>query len=144
MRISDWSSDVCSSDLGLLTDPYQRFGSYDDEMMRAMRLVVDTGIHAKGWTRDQAIAYMLANSSMGRTDATAEVERYIAYPGQALSYKVGQITIRRLRDRAEAALGARFDIRAFHDQVLTTGALPMEILEAQIDRWIVSDRNRVV
>src|SRR3546814_17416831 len=99
MRISDWSSDVCSSDLseslgrelGLLTDPYQRFGSYDDEMMRAMRLVVDTGIHAKGWTRDQAIAYMLANSSMGRTDATAEVERSIAYPGQALSYTVGQI-----------------------------------------------------
>src|SRR3546814_6110337 len=75
---------------------------------------------------------------MGRTDATAEVERYIAYPGQALSYKVGQITIRRLRDRAEAALGARFDIRAFHDQVLTTGALPMEILEAKIDNWIAS------
>src|SRR3546814_20679794 len=98
-------------------------------MMRAMRRVVDTGIHAKGWTRDQAIAYMLANSSMGRTDATAEVERYIAYPGQALSYKVGQITIRRLRDRAEAARGARFDIRAFHDQLLTTGPLPMEILD---------------
>src|SRR3546814_3572848 len=113
MRISDWSSDVCSSDL----------------------------IHAKGWTRDQAIAYMLANSSMGRTDATAEVERYIAYPGQALSYKVGQITIRRLRDRAEAALGARFDIRAFHDQVLTTGALPMEILEAKIDNWIASQKG---
>src|SRR3546814_13431274 len=78
---------------------------------------------------------------MGRTDATAEVERYIAYPGQALSYKVGQITIRRLRDRAEAALGARFDIRAFHDQVLTTGALPMEILEAKIDNWIESPQG---
>src|SRR3546814_18917664 len=110
-------------------------------MMRAMRRVVDTGIHAKGWTRDQAIAYMLANSSMGRTDATAEVERYIAYPGQALSYKVGQITIRRLRDRAEAALGARFDIRAFPDQVLPTGALPMEILEAKIDNWRSEERR---
>ena len=141
--VEGWAlySESLGRELGLLTDPYQRFGSYDDEMMRAMRLVVDTGIHAKGWTRDQAIAYMLANSSMGRTDATAEVERYIAYPGQALSYKVGQITIRRLRDKAEAALGPLFDIRAFHDQVLTTGALPMEILEAKIDNWIASQKG---
>src|SRR3546814_10022497 len=98
-------------------------------MMRAMRLVVDTGIHTKNWTRDQAIAYMLANSSMGKTDATAEVERYIAYPGQALAYKVGQLTIRRLRNKAEQALGPRFDVRAFHEQVLITGALPMAVLE---------------
>src|SRR3546814_2648968 len=85
-------SESLGEELGLLTDPYQRFGSYDDEMMRAMRLVVDTGIHTKNWTRDQAIAYMLANSSMAKTDATAEVERYIAFPGQAPAYKVGQLT----------------------------------------------------
>jgi uncharacterized protein (DUF885 family) len=91
-------------------------------MLRAMRLVVDTGIHAKGWTRDQAIQYMLSNSDMGRTDATAEVERYIAIPSQALAYKTGAMTIQRLRKKAETELGAKFDIRAFHDQVLNTGS----------------------
>lgn len=127
-------------ELGLFTDPYQRFGSLNDEMLRAMRLVVDVGLHEKGWTRDQAIAYMLDNSAMGRTDATSEVERYIAMPAQALSYKVGQLTIRRLRTKAEQQLGTRFDVRAFHAQVLTSGALPLEVLEAKIDRWIESQR----
>lgn len=141
--VEGWAlySESLGQELGLLTDPYQRFGSYDDEMLRAMRLVVDTGLHTKGWTRDQAIAYMLANSGMSRTDATAEVERYIAYPGQALAYKVGQLTIRRLRTRAEQALGPRFDIRAFHEQVLMTGALPMEVLEAKIDAWIAQQKG---
>ena len=92
--------------MGFYNDPYQRFGTLDDEMLRAMRLVVDTGIHAKGWTREQAIDYMLANSSMGKTDATAEVERYIAIPSQALAYKIGALTIQRLRAKAEAELGA--------------------------------------
>jgi uncharacterized protein (DUF885 family) len=122
--------------MGLYTDPYQRFGNLNDEMLRAMRLVVDTGIHSKGWTRDQSIAYMLGHSGMGRTDATAEVERYIAIPSQALAYKIGQLTITRLREKAKAKLGDKFDIRAFHTQVLDTGALPMPILEAKIDRWI--------
>jgi uncharacterized protein (DUF885 family) len=112
--------------------------SLDDEMLRAMRLVVDTGLHSKGWTRDQAIEYMLANSAMGRTDATAEVERYIAIPSQALAYKVGALTIQRLRKQAESELGAKFDIKAFHDQVLSTGALPMPVLEAKIKRWIAA------
>jgi len=125
-------------ELGLQTDPYQRYGGLDDEMLRAMRLVVDTGIHAKGWTRGQAIAYMLANSAMGRTDATAEVERYIAIPGQALAYKIGQLKILELRNRAEKALGDRFDIRAFHEQVLGTGALPLTVLERKIDDWIAA------
>lgn len=140
--VEGWAlySESLGPELGMETDPYQRFGAYDDEMMRAMRLVVDTGLHTKGWTRDQAIAYMLANSSMGKTDATAEVERYIAYPAQALAYKVGQLTIRKLRTRAEEALGPKFDIRAFHDQVLTTGALPMEVLEAKIDNWIAAQK----
>jgi uncharacterized protein (DUF885 family) len=123
-------------ELGMQTDPYQRFGGLDDEMLRAMRLVVDTGLHAKGWTRDQAIKYMLDNSSMGKTDATSEVERYIAIPGQALAYKLGQLKILELRARAEKELGDRFDIRQFHEQVLMTGALPLTVLEAKIDSWI--------
>ena len=124
----------------LYQDPYQRFGTLNDEMLRAMRLVVDTGIHAKGWTRDQAINYMLANSGMGRTDATAEVERYIAIPSQATAYKTGALTIQRLRAKAEAELGPKFDIREFHDQVLGTGSLPLQILEAKIDRWIAAKK----
>ena len=112
----------------------------DDEMLRAMRLVVDTGLHTKGWSREAAIDYMLANSGMGRSDATAEVERYIANPAQALAYKIGALTIQRLRRKAETALSSRFDIRAFHDQILRSGALPMPILEAKIDRWIAGQR----
>ncbi len=127
-------------ELGMETDPYARYGGLDDEMLRAMRLVVDTGIHAKGWTRDHAIKFMLENSAMGRTDATAEVERYIAIPGQALAYKVGQLKILELRAKAEQALGPRFDIRAFHEQVLGTGALPLTVLERKIDDWIASRR----
>ncbi len=124
--------------MGLYTDPYQRFGHYDDEMLRAMRLVVDTGLHSKSWTREQAIQYMLDNSSMGETDATSEVERYIAIPSQALAYKIGALTIQRLKAKAEAQLGDRFDVREFHDEVLNTGALPMAILEEKIDAWIAS------
>ena len=125
-------------ELGFYTDPYQNYGHLNDEILRAMRLVVDTGIHAKGWGRDQSIKYMLDNSAMSPTDATAEVERYIAIPGQALAYKVGQLTIRRLRSRAEAELGPRFDVRDFHAQVLMSGALPMAVLEAKIDAWIAA------
>lgn len=124
--------------MGFFKDPYQRMGTLSDEMLRAMRLVVDSGIHAKGWTREQAIDYMLANSDMGKTDATAEVERYIAIPSQALAYKVGALTIQRLRNKAQAALGPKFDIKEFHEQVLDTGALPLKILEEKIDRWIAS------
>ncbi len=124
--------------MGLYTDPYQRFGHLDDEMLRAMRLVVDTGLHSKGWTRDQAIQYMLDNSSMGKTDATAEVERYIAIPSQALAYKIGALTIQRLKKEAQDALGDKFDVREFHNQVLNTGALPMTVLETKIRDWIAS------
>ncbi len=140
--VEGWAlyAETLYDELGMETDPYQRYGGLDDEMLRAMRLVVDSGIHAKGWTRDRAIAYMLENSSMGRTDATSEVERYIAIPGQALAYKVGQLKILELRDRAEKALGPRFDIRAFHEQVLMTGALPLPVLERKIDDWIAARR----
>jgi len=122
--------------LGLYRDPMQHWGTLDDEMLRAMRLVVDTGLHTRGWTRDQAVAYMLDNSGIGRSDAEAEVDRYIANPGQALAYKVGAMTIQRLRDEARAALGAGFDLRQFHDQVLGSGALPLPVLEAKIRGWI--------
>ncbi len=105
--VEGWAlyAETLGYDMGLYKDPYQRFGTLNDEMLRAMRLVVDTGIHTKGWTREQAIDYMLANSGMGRTDATAEVERYIAIPGQATAYKIGALTIQRLRRKAEAELG---------------------------------------
>jgi uncharacterized protein (DUF885 family) len=124
--------------MGMYTDPYQRFGNLNDEMLRAMRLVVDTGIHAKGWTREQAIQYMLDHSGESKTDATAEVERYIAIPSQALAYKIGQLTITRLRDEAKAKLGPKFDIRDFHAQVLNTGALPLPILEKKIRDWVAA------
>ncbi|WP_170004912.1 DUF885 domain-containing protein [Pseudopontixanthobacter vadosimaris] len=138
--VEGWAlySETLGFPMGLYEDPYQRQGTLDDEILRAMRLVVDTGLHAKGWSREQAIEYMLANSGMGRTDATAEVERYIAIPSQALAYKVGALKIQELRQRAEATLGDRFDIRAFHEQVLGTGALPLPVLEAKIDRWIAA------
>ncbi|SIN61777.1 Uncharacterized conserved protein, DUF885 familyt [Parasphingorhabdus marina DSM 22363] len=126
--------------MGLYDDPYQRFGHLDDEMLRAMRLVVDTGLHSKGWSREKAIKYMLDNSSMGETDATAEVERYIAIPSQALAYKIGALTIQRLKDQAETELGTRFDPREFHDQVLNTGALPMTVLEKKISDWIAASK----
>jgi uncharacterized protein (DUF885 family) len=140
--VEGWAlySETLGYEMGFYKDPKQHWGTLDDEMLRAMRLVVDTGIHAEGWSREQAIDYMLANSGMGRTDATAEVERYIANPAQALSYKIGALTIQRLRKKAEAALGARFDIRAFHEQVLGSGALPLPVLEAKIDRWIAAGR----
>ena len=128
-------------ELGMETDPYQRFGGLNDEMLRAMRLVVDSGIHAKGWTREQAIRYMLDNSGMSETEVVAEVERYIAIPGQALAYKVGQLTLLRLRAEAEQALGSRFDLKDFHAQVLMTGSLPMPVLERKIRDWIASRRR---
>ena len=140
--VEGWAlyAETLGYDMGFYKDPIQRMGTLDDEMLRAMRLVVDTGIHSKGWTREQAIDYMLANSSMGKTDATAEVERYIAIPSQALAYKTGAMTIQRLRKKAEAELGDKFDVREFHAQVLMTGALPLAILEQKIDRWIASKK----
>ena len=128
-------------EMGLFKDPYQRFGTLSDEMFRAMRLVVDTGIHAKGWTREQAIKYMMDHSDMRQTEVVAEVERYIAIPSQATAYKIGALTIQRLRKKAQDQLGPKFDIREFHAQVLMTGALPLTILEQKIDRWIAAKQS---
>lgn len=127
-------------ELGFFTDPMQWYGRLADEQLRAMRLVVDTGLHAKGWTREQAMAFMLANSSMSENDVTAEVERYMAIPGQALSYKIGQFKLQELRERAAAALGEDFDIREFHTQVLVDGPLPLAVLERKINRWIAAQQ----
>jgi uncharacterized protein (DUF885 family) len=127
-------------ELGLFTDPYQWFGRLNDEMLRAMRLVVDTGLHDKGWSREQAIKYMLDNSTLAESDVVSEVERYIAWPGQALGYKVGDLRIQGLRRKAQAELGDKFDVRDFHREVLSDGAVPLEVLEAKIDRWIAARR----
>ncbi|HWP94226.1 MAG TPA: DUF885 domain-containing protein [Gammaproteobacteria bacterium] len=127
-------------ELGLFTDPYQWYGRLSDEMLRAMRLVVDTGLHAKGWTREQAIAYMLDNSSMAESDVVAEVERYIVIPGQALGYKIGQLAISELRHEAEQTLGPAFDVKAFHRQVLADGALPLAVLRAKVRAWIAEQQ----
>ncbi len=125
-------------EMGMFTDPYQWYGRLVDEQLRAMRLVVDTGLHAKGWTRQQAIDFMTENSSMPDTDVVAEVERYISMPGQALAYKVGERHIRQLREKAKRDLGDKFDIRAFHKQVLIDGPIPMPLLSEKIDRWVAS------
>jgi uncharacterized protein (DUF885 family) len=135
-------AETLGRELGVYTDPYQYFGYLDSQLFRAIRLVVDTGIHSKGWTRDRTIQYILDNSSRGKSNATAETERYIAIPGQALAYKIGQMKISELRARAEKALGPRFDIREFHAQVLMTGALPLAVLEKKIDDWIAAKKGR--
>jgi uncharacterized protein (DUF885 family) len=123
-------------ELGLLRDPFSQFGRLADEQLRAARLVIDTGIHALGWSRQQAVDYLNANTANPPPDNEVEVDRAIAQPGQVLTYKIGQLRIAALRARAQAALGARFDVRSFHDTVLENGALPLDVLERRIDRWI--------
>jgi uncharacterized protein (DUF885 family) len=123
-------------EMGIYKDPVARFGALDAELWRAIRLVTDTGIHYKGWTRQQTLDYMFANSPAEQTRAVSEAERFAAIPGQALAYKIGQLKIIELRKRAEKALGKKFDVRAFHDEILKDGAIPLEVLEAKVDRWI--------
>jgi uncharacterized protein (DUF885 family) len=123
-------------EIGLFTDPYSKFGALTYEMWRAIRLVVDTGMHAKGWTRDQALAFFRNNTGKAEHDITVEVDRYIVWPGQALAYKIGQLKLRELRTAAEKQLGAKFDPRAFHDVVLGAGALPLDVLEARVRDWL--------
>ncbi|MDC3334598.1 DUF885 domain-containing protein [Flavobacteriaceae bacterium] len=128
-------------ELGLYQDPYQYFGMLGAEMHRAIRLVVDTGLHAKGWTREQAIQYSLDNEAESEASITSEIERYMANPGQALSYKIGQLKIRELRKKAETELGVAFDIKVFHRKVLESGCVPLHFLEAKINRWIQATKN---
>ncbi len=128
-------------EMGLYDTPEKDMGRLSYEMWRACRLVVDTGIHSKGWTRDQAIAFMLENTALTRTNIEAEVDRYITWPGQALAYKLGELKIRELRARAETALGPKFDLRGFHDAVLKNGAVPLDVLETQVDAWIAERKG---
>lgn len=141
--VEGWAlySESLGKELGLYRDPYQHFGMLSAEMHRAIRLVVDTGMHAKGWTREQAIQYSLDHEAESEASIIAEIERYMAMPGQALSYKIGQLKIRELRARAEQALGDDFDIREFHSQVLDSGSLPLMLLEEKIDAWIAASGN---
>lgn len=125
-------------DLGLYQDPYSRFGQLQGGLWRAARLVVDTGIHARGWSREQAIAYLVENLGASRAEAEAETDRVIAMPGQALAHKTGELKILELRRRAEAALGPRFDVREFHAEVLRDGSVPLDVLEARIEAWIAT------
>jgi uncharacterized protein (DUF885 family) len=122
-------------ELGLYTDPYQYMGALGDEIHRAIRLVVDVGLHTRGWTREQAIKYMMENEAISEQGATAEIERYMAIPGQALSYKIGALKIRELRDRYAKSLGDQFRLASFHDAFLRDGCMPLDVVEKKMDNW---------
>ncbi|HET9623036.1 MAG TPA: DUF885 domain-containing protein [Kofleriaceae bacterium] len=134
-------SERLGKEVGFYQDPYNDYGRLQDEMLRAIRLVVDTGLHAKHWTRDQVVQFFHDHSTIDEPSVQAETNRYIAIPSQALGYKIGQLTILRLRDKAQKTLGAKFDIRSFHDEVLGGGALPMDVLEKRIDAWIARQQK---
>jgi len=129
-------------EMGLYKDPYQKFGNLSAEMLRASRLVVDTGLHAFGWSREQAIDYMVSNTGLTREDMTAEVDRYLVWPGQATGYKLGELKIKALRAKARAELEDKFDLRRFHNAVIDNGALPLAVLEQSIDEWIALEREK--
>lgn len=141
--IEGWGlyAESLGKDLGVYTDPYDYFGYLQNELWRAIRLVTDTGLHSKGWTREQVIKYMLDNSAESETQSTAEAERYIAWPGQALAYKIGELKIQELRRKAEKELGPKFDVREFHAEVLKDGSVALDVLEQKIDRWIASKKG---
>ena len=141
--IEGWGlyAESLGKDVGLYEDPYSYFGYLQNELWRAIRLVVDTGLHSKNWTREQTIQYMLDNSAESKTHSTAEGERYMAIPGQALAYKMGELKIKQVRAKAVKALGDKFDIREFHAEVLKDGSVPLDVLEAKVDRWIASKQG---
>src|SRR5580704_15792080 len=136
--VEGWAlySERLGKEIGFYKDPYNDFGRLDNDMWRAIRLVVDTGVHSQHWTRQQMVDYFHEHSSLDETNIQSEVDRYIAWPAQALGYKMGQLKILELRDKAKTALGAKFDIKAFHDEILDSGALPMDVLEKRVDTWI--------
>ncbi|HWZ00516.1 MAG TPA: DUF885 domain-containing protein [Edaphobacter sp.] len=140
--VEGWAlySERLGKDIGFYKDPYSDYGRLDNDMWRAIRLVVDTGVHSQHWTRQQMVDYFHDHSSLDETNVQSEVDRYIAWPAQALGYKMGQLKILELRDKAKTALGSKFDIRAFHDQVLDSGALPMDVLEQRVDAWIAAQK----
>ncbi|MEP7132029.1 MAG: DUF885 domain-containing protein, partial [Acidobacteriota bacterium] len=142
--VEGWAlySERLGKDVGFYKDPYSDYGRLQDEMLRAIRLVVDTGFHYKKWTRDQVVQFFHDHSAVDEVEVQSETDRYIAWPGQALAYKIGQLKILELRDRAKKELGSAFDIRAFHDEVLGAGALPLDILDQRMDAWILASKAR--
>ena len=141
--IEGWAlySEILSKEMGAYEDPYSDFGRLTTEIWRAIRLVLDTGLHHKEWNEEEAVAYFMANSPAAEGQIRSEVKRYIVWPGQATSYKIGMLKIQELRARAEEALGDDFDIRGFHDTVLGGGALPLSVLERRVDDWIAANQN---
>jgi uncharacterized protein (DUF885 family) len=140
--VEGWAlySERLGKDIGFYKDPYSDFGRLDADIWRAIRLVVDTGVHAQHWTRQQMVDYFHEHSSLDEPTVQSEVDRYIAWPAQALAYKAGQMKILELREKARKALGPKFDLRAFHDLVIDEGAMPLDILEARIDSWIATQK----
>ena len=138
-----WSGTGCCrrKDIGLYQDPYSDYGRLENDIWRAIRLVVDTGVHSQHWTRQQMVDYFHDHSAIDETDIQTEVDRYIAWPSQALAYKIGQLEILGLRDKAKTELGDKFDLRAFHDQVIDSGALPLDVLDERIQAWIGSQKT---
>ena len=141
--IEGWAlySERLGKDIGFYKDPYQDFGRLSMEAWRASRLVVDTGLHWLGWSRQKAIAYMTANTALSPHNIVAEVDRYIGWPGQALAYKTGELAISRIRRQAEKTLGEEFDLRSFHDRVLEAGSIPLPMLEQRIRQWVDEQRK---
>jgi uncharacterized protein (DUF885 family) len=135
--VEGWAlyAESLGEEMGFYEDPYSKFGQLTYEMWRAVRLVVDTGLHSLGWTREQAIEFFAANAAKTLQDITVEVDRYIVWPGQAVGYKIGQLKIRELRTNAERRLGSKFDVRRFHDVVLGQGAVPLDVLERLVNEW---------
>jgi uncharacterized protein (DUF885 family) len=142
--IEGWGvyAETLGREIGLYEDPYSLFGHLQWQAFRAARLVVDTGIHANGWTRQQAVDYMVDRTGMDRSFVEAEVDRYTSIPGQALGYMIGKLKIAELRERAQQRLGAKFDLRRFHNAVIDHGALPLDVLERMIDEWIARESAR--